>query len=431
MRIRRAAALVLTALLPSAVVGQDSPLSIHGLGIPGRFESARARASGGAFAPFDQLSALTDASMAGVARLTATAAGASTYLNDDFNGVSGSRRTARFPLFQVMGSLGYGIVLGGGFTTYLDRSYKVTITDTITLGGSGQAVTDDLASDGGITDVRLAVARRWGRLSLGAGFHLLAGSTRVYAVRTFSDTSAYRGVSESDEIAYHGVGYSASAVLAINARLAVTGFWRTDTRLASEVGAITTAVNELPQVVGGAIRWAPAPDLNFAGSVLRRSWAVAADSNAYNTTSWSAGAEVRLAGVPLRFGARGGDLPFGPGGRAPSSLRWPRIRVSFQGRHHRLRARAAARRSVGLTEIWDGTRRSTLRRELSIHSAAKRTSTTRSSCARRLPTRAPSWWTSRKRRTSRWSTPARSRTRASPSCAATCASRHAPAATPW
>ena len=165
MRTRRAAAFSLTVLAAAGpVVGQDSPLSIHGLGMPGRFESARARASGGAFAPFDQLSALTDASMAGVARLTATAAGANTYLNDDFNGVSGSRRTARFPLFQVMGSLGHGIVLGGGFTTYLDRSYKVTITDTIPLGGSGQAVTDDLASDGGVTDVRLAVARRWGAL---------------------------------------------------------------------------------------------------------------------------------------------------------------------------------------------------------------------------------------------------------------------------
>jgi hypothetical protein len=288
--------------------------------MPGRFESARTRASGGAFAPFDQLSALTDASMAGVARLTATAVGASSYLNDDFNGVRGSRRTARFPLFQVMGTLGHGIVLGGGFTTYLDRSYKVTITDTISLGGSGQAVTDDLASDGGVTDVRLAVARRWGRLSLGAGFHLLTGSTRVFAVRSFSDTSAYRGVSSSDEVAYHGLGYSASAVLAVNAHLAVAGFWRTDTRLTSEVGAITTAVRDLPQMVGGAIRWAPAPDVGFAGSVLHRTWAVAADSNAYNTTSWSAGAEVRLSGVPLRFGARGGDLPFGPNGQAPSEM---------------------------------------------------------------------------------------------------------------
>ena len=112
-------------------------------------------------------------------------------------------------------------------------------------------------------------------------------------------------------------------------------------------------MNELPQMVGGAIRWAPAPDVSFAGSVLRRSWAVAADSNAYNTTSWSAGAEVRLAGVPLRFGARGGDLPFGPGGRAPrevavaggSGLTISQGRGIIDVTLERLR-----RRSAGLTE---------------------------------------------------------------------------------
>jgi hypothetical protein len=165
--------------------------------------------------------------------------------------------------------------------------------------------------------LRFAVARRWGSLSLGAGFHLLTGSTRVSAVRTFSDTSVYRGVTETDEVAYHGQGYSASAVLALTSSIAITGFWRADTKLTSEVGAATVAVNDLPNTIGGAIRWAPAPDVVFAASLMRRSWASAADSNAYNTTNWSAGADIRLGTVPLRFGARGGDLPFGPGGQAP------------------------------------------------------------------------------------------------------------------
>lgn len=353
MRTVRAAALVFTALAATGrVAGQDSPLSIHGLGIPGRFESVRARATGGGFAAFDQLSALSEAPTAGVTRLTATAVGASTFLKDDFDGVTGSRRTGRFPLFQVLGSLGHGIVVGGGFTTYLDRSYHVTIADTITLGGSGQAVSDALASDGGVTDVRFVVARRWGRLALGAGYHLLTGSTRVSAVRTFTDTSTYRGVTQSDEIAYHGAGYSASALLALPG-VWITGFWRTDTKLTSEVAGATVAVNDLPRAVGGGIRWQPAPDVAFAGSVIRRTWADAADSNAYNTTTWSAGADIRVGGVPMRFGVRGGDLPFGPGGQAPSEVA---VAVGSgltlsQGRGvidfalERLR-----RRSVGLTE---------------------------------------------------------------------------------
>ena len=96
MRTARAAALVLMALAATGTAaGQDSPLSIHGLGIPGRFESVRARATGGAFAAFDQLSALTEAPTAGLTRLTATAAGAHTVLHDDFGGVTGSRQGRR------------------------------------------------------------------------------------------------------------------------------------------------------------------------------------------------------------------------------------------------------------------------------------------------------------------------------------------------
>jgi hypothetical protein len=316
VRITRILALVGAALgWAGRGAAQDSPLSIHGLGMPGRVESVRARATGGAFAAFDPLSALVEAPAASASRLTATAAIASTYLQDDFNGTTGSRRTGRFPLFQVLGSLGHGVVAGGGFTTYLDRSYRVTISDTITLGGSGQAVTDELASDGGVTDARIILARRFERLALGAGYHLLTGSTRVDAVRRFSDTSTYRGVSQSDEIAYHGAGFSASALVTLP-HLWLAGFWRSDTRLTSEVQRTTVTENDLPQTVGGAIRWQPAPDVNFAASLLRRSWASAADSNAYNTTSWSAGADIRL-GLPVRFGARGGDLPFGPGGKAP------------------------------------------------------------------------------------------------------------------
>src|SRR5262245_30305912 len=312
--------LVLAASLwGGRLAAQDSPLGINGLGMPGRFESMRSRSTGGAFALFDPLSAVSEAAAAGITRITATAAGTSSYLRDDLNGSTGSRRTGRFPLFQVAGTLGHGIAAGGGFTSYLDRSFSVTITDTVTLGGSGQQVTDELTSDGGVTDARLFLARRFGRLALGAAYHLLTGSTRVEAVRRFTDTSTYRGVTQTDEIAYHGAGFSASALLSIS-HLWLSGFWRSDTRLTSELQHATIAVNDLPRAYGGAIRIQPAPDVNFAASVIRRTWASASDSNAYNTTSWSAGGDLRIGGVPLRVGARGGDLPFGPGGKAPREL---------------------------------------------------------------------------------------------------------------
>jgi hypothetical protein len=313
---------VLLALVAGAAVplcGQDSPFGIQGLGTPGRFESARARATGGALAAFDPLSVLTEASVSGLTRLTATATGAASYLSDEIAGLRDSRRGSRFPLFQIGGRAWSNIVLAAGFSTYLDRSYHVIIKDTVTLGGSSQAITDDLAADGGVTDVRLVAARRFGHLALGAGLHLLAGSTRFQFARTFEDTSIYAAVSQSGEVAYRGSGLSASAILTVGRRLQVATFYRSDTRLRSEEEGAVVARNDLPTTAGGAFRWLPSPDVTLAAAVLRRSWATAVDSNAYNTTSWSAGAEFGRQ-VPLRVGVRGGDLPFGPGGRAPREL---------------------------------------------------------------------------------------------------------------
>jgi hypothetical protein len=299
---------------------QDSPFGIAGLGVPGRFESVRARATGGAFAPFDALSGLTEAAIADTRTLTATAAGATSFLSDDVAGQHGSRRTARFPLFQVLGPTWEGVIVGGGFSNYLDRSYRVLIPDTLTLGGSRQAVTDELSSDGGVTDIRLVAARRFGALALGAGVHLLAGSSRLRAQRTFTDTSAYRNVLQVDEVAYSGAGVSASAVLTVHRTVSLTGYYRTDSKLTGDVGGKAVFRADLPTTAGAGLRWQPAPDARFAVAVSRSTWASAIDSGAFNTTDWSAGAELGSPRLPLRLGVRSAQLPFGPGGSAPREL---------------------------------------------------------------------------------------------------------------
>jgi hypothetical protein len=313
---RHAVLLVMAAGAAVPLRGQDSPFGIQGLGTPGRFESARARATGGAFAMFDPFSVLSEASLGGLPRLTATATGAASYLTDEIGGLHDSRRASRFPLFQIGGPAWSHVVLAAGFSTYLDRTYHVVIRDSVTLGGSSQAITDNLSADGGVSDIRFVAARQFGHLSLGVGLHLLAGSTRFQFVRTFEDSSIYGDVSQAGEVAYRGSGLSASAILTVGRRLQLAGLYRSDTRLRSEESGVTVARNDLPTTAGAAVRWQPAPEATLGASVLRRSWATAVDSNAYNTTSWSAGAEFGRR-VPLRIGVRGGDLPFGPGGRAP------------------------------------------------------------------------------------------------------------------
>lgn len=309
--------LVLSAGTAGVLQGQDSPFGINGLGVPGRPESARARATGGAFAMFDPFSGLTEVAITASSQLSASAVGAVSYITDDLDGVRGTRRSTRFPLFQISGPAWGGVVIGGGFSNYLDRSYRVSLTDTIPLGGSRQQVTDVLSSDGGVSDLRVVAARQIGPLTLGVGLHLLSGSTRLLASRTFTDTSAYRGVTQTDEIAFRGSGASASAMLSIGRALRIAGFARSDTRLRSELNAVEVARNDLPTAVGGGVYLQVTPQIALAASVIRTSWSVSADSNAFNTTVWSAGGEVGGRHFPLRIGVRGGQMPFGPGGTAP------------------------------------------------------------------------------------------------------------------
>jgi hypothetical protein len=310
-------AFVLCAGAGRVLSGQDSPFGINGLGVPGRPESARARATGGAFAMFDPFSGLAEVALTANSQLSANAVGAVSYVTDELGGESATRRSTRFPLFQISGPAWGGVVIGGGFSSYLDRSYRVSLTDTITLGGSGQQVTDVLSNDGGVSDLRVVAAKRFGALALGAGFHLLSGSARLLASRTFTDTSTYRGVTQTDEIAFRGSGISASAMLSVGRSLRIAGFARSDSHLRSEVTAVAVARNDLPTTVGGGVYLQVTPEVALATSLIRTSWSVAADSDAFNTTVWSAGGEFGNRRHPLRIGVRGGQMPFGPGGTAP------------------------------------------------------------------------------------------------------------------
>lgn len=339
------------------LAGQDSPFGINGLGVPGRQESARARATGGAFGLFDPFSGVSEVAVTFNDLLSASAVGAASYVTDDLDGVRGTRRAARFPLFQISGPAWGGVVIGGGFSTYLDRGYRVQLTDTITLGGSQQQVTDVLSSDGGVSDLRIVAARRFGSLALGAGFHLLSGSSRLLASRTFTDTSTYSAVSQSDEIAYRGSGISGSAMLKLGP-FRIAGFARSDAHLRSELAGREVNSNDLPATVGGGIYWQVTPEVAVATSLIHTTWSVVADSDAYNTTVWAAGGEIGSRRHPLRVGVRSGGMPFGPGGKAPREFAVSAgTGVIFSNGHGviDLSIERQRRTGAGLTEtIWTG-----------------------------------------------------------------------------
>src|SRR5439155_420936 len=119
-------------------------------------------------------------------QLTATAAGGTSHRDVAVGGTTTALRATRFPLMGVAGPVGRRVAVAAGFTTYLDKSWDVTLRDSLLLRGVLQRYTDELTSDGSVADVRLAAASRLSRrIAIGAGVHVLVGSTRMTAERRF------------------------------------------------------------------------------------------------------------------------------------------------------------------------------------------------------------------------------------------------------
>jgi hypothetical protein len=347
----------LTALaLTRPVRAQDSQFGIRGLGTPGRWESVRARGTGGAFAPFDAFSPLLEASVADVQRVSASVTGGTSWRTADVGSESSSLRASRFPALVIAGPVTRRLVLAGGFSTYLDRSFGVVTRDTITLRGNPEPVTDEITSDGAITDLRLAVAARvHRRLALGFAVHGLTGSTRVTAVRRFNDSTTYLTSTANDDIAYHGLGGSASALFDLNADLRVAAWARSDTHLRADVRGRTVADDDLPFSFGGGVRWRPGTQAVVAAAVAWRYWA-GAGLNAHDTFNWSLGTELGSSPSPVRFGVRGGQMAFGPGAKAPTEFGISAgLGKQFSGGRGRLDfgLERLERKGAGLTEhVW-------------------------------------------------------------------------------
>lgn len=317
------AAVILSGWPSGRLAAQDSQFGIQGLGTPGKQESVRARSAGGAFAPFDAFSPLLEASLADVRRLSVGVTNGTSWRDvpGETDSTQVTLRTTRFPAFVLAGPLLPRLTLSGGFATYLDRSYGITSQDTLVIRGDSQPVFDEIKNDGGVTDVRLAAGWRVGRrLALGAGLHLLTGSSRIVATRRFADSANYRPSTSRDEVAYEGMGASFSALLDLGRDLRLAGWYRSDSKLRADLRGRTVAENDLPTSYGGAVLWSPGGQAVIAGNVQWHTWSTAGASvNAHDTFNWSVGTEIGSVNSPFRFGARGGQLPFGIGS-APTEV---------------------------------------------------------------------------------------------------------------
>jgi hypothetical protein len=320
MNLLRCCVAACCVALPTIARAQDSQFSLRGPGTPSRFESAGARATGGAFAPFDALSWMTDAPLGDLRGLTASTLAIASFRDVLLDTMSATTRTTRFPSLLIATPLERtnSPVLAIGFGGYLDRSYRTTVRDSVLINGEMEAYDDAITSDGGMSDIRFAAAWRIRpRISIGAAFHLLSGRTRSSAARRYDDSTVYRGSFEITDVQHTGAGYSGGVIIGLLRGVRVAAWARSDTELKVSVDDRVRAVYDLPTTYGAGLLWSPSAQFRLAGYASSHSWS---DGGGNNTLEWAAGAEVFSPLSPLRVGVRGSTMPFAPAGIEPTEL---------------------------------------------------------------------------------------------------------------
>lgn len=324
--------LVAAALLVGTggdAAAQTSIYGIRGLGFPGRLASARERAMGSGLIALDPGSPANPAAVAGFGSITVEIMGETDLRSYAVNGADvGGLNSTRFPLGQLGGRFGTSpLSFALSFAQYTDRSYDLSLSDTLDLRGQPVAFEERSTSRGGMADIRVALAYRFGpRFWIGAGVHALTGSAKLTFLRSFADSS-FRPYRIDTEESTRGFGVSAGVVVVPTAGIALGVSVRTDTRAAVEVDSVTAADVDLPVTLVGGVRLTPFRAVRWATSVTWRSWSTAdGDLAARAFDTWEVGTGLEFGGlevgsrIPLRLGFRYATLPFSPTDDQPREI---------------------------------------------------------------------------------------------------------------
>jgi hypothetical protein len=321
--MRRLSGFLLAALAANPLGAQSSQFGVRGLGIPLRPISVRAVGTGGSFGMFDPESSLNPASIGLVGNVFATFQTVQNWRRSVSPAGSVTGQDNRYPGIALAGPIG-GTPLIAAFSVsgYTDRNFALASRDTLILRGEPVEAFDTLTSQGGLSDLRAAVAwRHSSAVQLGLALHMLTGSNRLDSRRFFGD-SAYVGARERATVSYLGFGLSAGVMARVGRSVTLSGLVRFDDKVKVERDTASLGNTDLPITVAGGLRVQVTERLLLAGSGLYRNWSVA-DANlvaqggigSANITEWSGGVEFlrdprRPNSLPLRLGVRHGRLPF-------------------------------------------------------------------------------------------------------------------------
>lgn len=306
------------ALLLPAVAGAQGTLSARGLGFPPGQLSTMARGTAGGLAEFDPLTPLNPASIAGIPATSLTFHYAPETRETSVGGAADQARVVRFPVAGAVLTVGERHAFALTASTLLDRTWATVRDVDGTPDGAG--LIETFESRGGITDVRLAGARRFGtRFQAGVGVHVFTGVNRLTASRSdASGTDA--SFSQTSEIGFRGTGASVGALWSPLRQISVAASGRIGGSLSAVRGDSTIGSATAPARAAASIRYSGIEGAAIAARAVWEGWSSLGDLGserlaARDAVEFGLGADVvgpRFYGaaVALRVGARRRELPF-------------------------------------------------------------------------------------------------------------------------
>jgi hypothetical protein len=308
-------------LLASSRATAQGTLGSQGFGYPPGQLSVFARSVGGAMAETDPLSPINPAALALLRR-------GGLYLQTEqenrrleANGLSGSTRTYRFPLFAAGIPIGSRGVIGMSFSTLLDRTWGTVVSDKQVFGSDSISYVERFRSQGALNDVRVAGAYAIrDNLIVGLGLHLFPGENRLTISRIYADSLSFAALRDSTNVNYFGGGVSAGLLWRAARTLTVGASGRFGGTLKLRERDSLSSTADAPSRFGLGVRYEPITGTAIALRADRELWSKMAGLGSERATpedTWDTGIGIdalgpRLIGaqLTLRVGARWRDLPF-------------------------------------------------------------------------------------------------------------------------
>lgn len=322
----RLALLVVALASTAASVRLDAQgsLASQGYGYPTGQLSSSALGLGGATAQTDPASPINPAAIGLSSRYSISMLFEPEFRRTRVSGGEANTRTFRFPNFLMTGAVGR-FAASASFSTFLDRTYSSTLTDTQIIAGDPVESSLTNSSNGAMNDARFALSY-WvtQKLQLGAAIHGITGENRIFISRSFPDSVGVGGVTQASVINFSGRTYSLGAVYSPTPKWLIGASARLGGQVDAKQDADLLGEADMPRRVGVGASYYGIPNTTLSARFDRTEWSSldplgSANMTTYDATELGFGVDVmgpRLGGVATvaRLGVRDRQLPFGLAG---------------------------------------------------------------------------------------------------------------------